>query len=182
MIISPLKRAILSWSAHYTYRGVTMQKNPIDLAIYSMLIWDMRPKTIIEIGSKDGGSAMWFADQLELFFGGGRVVSIDKQPPTLTYPDVYFMGADAKKIREIKIDYPCLVVEDSAHDYETTTAVLEFFDVRLRPGDYMVVEDLHVAAVKRAVNDWLIRRRRYMTDKRYQDFYGFSDHAYMKVV
>jgi cephalosporin hydroxylase len=27
----------------YTYRGITCLKNPIDLAIYTKLIWDLRP-------------------------------------------------------------------------------------------------------------------------------------------
>ena len=36
---------------------------------------------------------------------------------------------------------PLLVVEDSAHDLATTTAVLEFRHPRLEPGDYVCVED-----------------------------------------
>jgi len=40
-----------------------------------------------------------------------------------------------------QLPHPWLVIEDSAHVYETTHAVLEFFHPRLEAGDYIVVED-----------------------------------------
>jgi cephalosporin hydroxylase len=48
----------------YTYKGVRCLKDPFDLAIYTKLIWDLRPKSLIEIGSNQGGGALWFADML----------------------------------------------------------------------------------------------------------------------
>ncbi|MFP4076345.1 MAG: hypothetical protein ACLFTD_07650 [Halochromatium sp.] len=42
----------------YTYRGLAGLKNPIDLALYAKAIWDLKPRTLIELGSKDGGSAL----------------------------------------------------------------------------------------------------------------------------
>ena len=46
----------------YTYRGVSMLKNPFDLAIYSLLLQRARPRTLVEVGSHVGGSTVWFAD------------------------------------------------------------------------------------------------------------------------
>jgi cephalosporin hydroxylase len=43
-------------SSRYTYRGVPMLKNPFDLALYLLLLWRLKPRTVIEIGSKSGGS------------------------------------------------------------------------------------------------------------------------------
>jgi cephalosporin hydroxylase len=45
---------------NYQYRGIPCLKSPIDLAIYLRLIWDAKPRTIFEIGSKAGGSALFF--------------------------------------------------------------------------------------------------------------------------
>lgn len=40
---------------------------------------------------------------------------------------------------------PWLVIEDSAHFYDTTFAILSYFDKFLTKGDYIVVEDGVVA-------------------------------------
>ena len=45
----------------YTYKGIPTFKNPFDWALYPILLWEVRPKTIIEIGSNQGGSAAWLA-------------------------------------------------------------------------------------------------------------------------
>jgi cephalosporin hydroxylase len=43
------------------YRGVPFYKSPFDIALYLQLIGRVRPSTIIEVGTKYGGSALWFA-------------------------------------------------------------------------------------------------------------------------
>ena len=58
----------------YRYRGVPLLKNPFDLALYPMLLDRVRPRTIIEIGSYAGGSAMWLADQAALIGLDLRVI------------------------------------------------------------------------------------------------------------
>ena len=40
----------------YTYRGIPCLKSPLDLAIYMRALWDEKPRTIIEIGSKLGAA------------------------------------------------------------------------------------------------------------------------------
>src|SRR5262249_46003739 len=34
----------------YRYRGMPMLKNPIEVALYTQLVWDQKPRTIFEIG------------------------------------------------------------------------------------------------------------------------------------
>jgi len=62
----------------YQYQGRPLLKNPFDLAIYPLLLDRLRPRSLIEIGSHRGGSALWFADQVADL----RVWSIDLEPPT----------------------------------------------------------------------------------------------------
>ena len=64
---------------HYRYRGLELVKNPLDLALYSLLLEHGRPRTVIEIGSKAGGSALWFADLL-------LRLQIDAQSTPSTFP------------------------------------------------------------------------------------------------
>ena len=65
----------------YRYRDVLCLKSPIDTAIYLSAIWDLEPKTMIEIGSQAGGSALMFADFLSIFKSDAHVYSIDLDPP-----------------------------------------------------------------------------------------------------
>ena len=37
------------------------------MAMYQMLLWELKPKTIIEIGSGTGGSAVWMADLMKSY-------------------------------------------------------------------------------------------------------------------
>jgi cephalosporin hydroxylase len=64
----------------YTYKGVPTYKNPFDLALYQLLFWEQKPRTLIEIGSKWGGSALWFADLLRSYGIDYTIHSIDVQP------------------------------------------------------------------------------------------------------
>src|ERR1700758_3730405 len=65
----------------YSYRGLSMLKNPFDVALYQKLIWQVKPRTIVEIGSYLGTSALWLADMLRLFDIDGCVLSVDIEPP-----------------------------------------------------------------------------------------------------
>ena len=55
------------------------------------------PATIIEIGSLQGGAAVWMGDLLNTFSIDGRVISIDLRPPNPSYApsNVKFLRGDA---------------------------------------------------------------------------------------
>jgi cephalosporin hydroxylase len=53
-----------------------MQKHPMDIALYMLLIWELKPRTVIEIGSLAGGSAAWIGDTLNTCGIDGQVTSI----------------------------------------------------------------------------------------------------------
>jgi cephalosporin hydroxylase len=133
----------------YRYRDLPLQKNPFDLALYLRLLGQARPRTLIEIGSYLGGSALWFADQASLIGLGLEVLSIDlEKPVTVANSSVTFFQGDARELGTVltpalmnAVARPLLVVEDSSHLAGTTAAVLEFFDHWLRAGEYIVIED-----------------------------------------
>lgn len=133
----------------YVYRGIPCLKSPIDIAIYFRLLFDQKPRTIIEIGSKQGGSALLFRDMTRMMDISCRIVSIDLVPTrNLQIEDVAFLAGDVRSLQQVFIDNalfsrprPWLVIEDSAHTFEACSAALRFFAQHLRSGEYLVMED-----------------------------------------
>jgi cephalosporin hydroxylase len=160
-----------------SYAGVGMSKFPEDLRVYEHLLWTSRATAVIEVGTYLGGSALWFRDRLVAFarYRPGppvRVVSIDidiaAARRNLSAVDSAF--ADSIALVEARVDEPslarrvaallpararCLVVEDSAHVYETTLRSLTTFARFVPRGGYFVVEDgcVDVEAM-RLSSDW----------------------------
>ena len=136
-------------SLSYSYKGVPCLKSPIDLAIYLRVLWNERPKTILEIGSKEGGSALLFCDVAATFGLGATVVSIDLDKPSDPPDcDARFLEGDVTNLNAVFAEHdlfslprPWLVVEDSAHTSGGCLAALEFFRRQLRPGELLVIED-----------------------------------------
>jgi cephalosporin hydroxylase len=150
----PVLDAIQKGTMRTCYRGVPFFKSPFDISLYLQLLSRLAPRTVIEIGSKFGGSALWFADMMTAQgIAGARVLSVDIQPQAgFTDPRIDFLQGDATCLGEVlrpellaACPHPWLVVEDSSHHYEQSIAVLEYFDGFLQPGDYIVVEDGVVA-------------------------------------
>lgn len=171
----------------YRYGGLPLLKNPFDLAIYPLLLGRLQPRTLIEIGTHAGGSALWFADQAPDM----RVYSIDLQTPGgVTHPSVTFLEGDARDLGAVlpsslmdAIARPLLVVEDSSHLAGTTARVLDFFDRWLRPGEYIVIEDGILTAMRvadaydggplRAIHEFLaLTNGRYEIDRTLCDTFG----------
>lgn len=125
-----------------------MVKFPEDLRTYQRIIERSQPRVIVEVGSWIGGSALWFADQLRALCGGGRVISVDvRHVPPVDDPDITFIHGDATDpavvdvVRGFVGDDPCMVVEDSAHTFDVTSAVLEAYAPMVSVGQWLVVED-----------------------------------------
>jgi len=187
-----LLHSLVEGTVGHRYRDIPMQKHPVEIALYTRLLWEIKPATIIEIGSLAGGAAVWMGDLLRTFAIDGRVFSVDLQPPTPSYapPNVKFLRGDANNLGAtlgaeflLSLPRPWLVIEDASHDYETTLAVLRFFDPLLRPGEYMIVEDAavpeigqdswHGGGAARAIAQFLHDRNAdYEIDAAYCDYYG----------
>jgi cephalosporin hydroxylase len=142
-------KSIFKGTMRYTWRGVRCNKSPFDLALYPLLIWQQKPRTIIEFGTRFGGSALWFHDICRAFGLDTRIISIDiEQRAKFEVDGVSFITGDAlhpeKALPKEFMDSlprPLLVSDDSAHLPETVLSVLRFMDPHLRVGEYIVIED-----------------------------------------
>jgi cephalosporin hydroxylase len=173
-----------------SYAGIKLSKFPEDLRTYEHLLWADLPDTVVEVGTQAGGSALWFRDRLRTLASYGRlgreprVVTLDlsqdwarrelsaadpdwERDITLVEGDVREAATVAEIRRKVGADARCLVVEDSAHEYETTRAALDGLAGLISPGGFFVVEDGCVdveelrllpswpRGVLRALRDWL---------------------------
>ena len=132
----------------YAYKGIACWKNPIDLAVYLRLLWDLKPGGVIEIGSNAGGSALWLADTLRAYGLAAPVISVDLTPPTgVADTQITFLSGDVHDLasalseRLADLPHPWLAIDDSAHTFSACSAALAFFAGAMLSGDMLVVED-----------------------------------------
>ena len=180
-------------SLNYSYRGVPMLKNPFDFTLYPLLFWNLKPLTIIEIGSKYGGSALWFGDMLNNFGIDGHIYSIDIFKVTsVQHPRVTYMEGNGRALPEIltpdfinSLPRPLLVIEDADHTYETSKHVLEFFHPYLKREEYIVIEDGIISDLEqdtsynsgphKALKKFLSEHEdEYEIDSSYCDYFGYN--------
>lgn len=185
-------RKIQFGTMRYEYGGIRCAKSPFDLALYMMLLGRERPRTIVEIGSLDGGSAVWFAAQSRALSIDAHVYSIDiDMVRTVVDPDVTFLEGDIHDLESSGISTilddcprPLLVVEDGPHTYEGCTAAMEFFHPHMRAGEFLVIEDGNLHDLRyfayrngpnRAIADFLERHPgAYRTASEYCHYYGHN--------
>ena len=128
-----------------TWRGLPTLKMPMDAWVYQEIIEELQPEVIVEIGNYAAGSLLMLAD----FCYWGKIVGVDidhshvaKNPDKL---DIRLVTGDAiavyPKVAAFVAGRSCLVIEDSAHTYDHTLAVMRTYGQLVQPGGYMIVED-----------------------------------------
>jgi len=157
------------------WRGTAMMKNVFDFAMYPALIGELRPRTVFEIGSGLGASAIWFADTMTFCGIAGHVHSVDLDKARLDHPQVsYYQGDCAEPQRLFDPDllrlapHPWLVVEDA---HQNVAGVLAHMHEFLASGDYLVVEDTDVK--RDAIRAFIgAHPGHYLVDTKFTDNFG----------
>lgn len=148
------------------WRGVQVVKLPTDMILYQQAIWNNKPDFIIDCGTRFGGSALFYADMLEMT-GKGHVISIDiikrdwPQHPRVTY--ITGPSTDAsvlQQVRDIVGSGTCMVVLDSDHTRRHVKRELHYYAPIVTRGQYMVVEDCYdrnaILAGPGEARDWFL--------------------------
>ena len=134
------------------YRGVRILKLPTDLWNYQEIITERRIEWVVETGTLHGGSALFFADLLELAGGPGKVITVDVSHDVLQlreHPRIEFVRASsgepetARRVAELLPQErgPLFMILDSDHSEAHVRRELDVLVPLLRRGDYLVVED-----------------------------------------
>lgn len=134
------------------YRGIRILKVPTDLWNYQEIFSERRIEWVVETGSAHGGSALYFADLLELAGAPGKVITIDVSHAALQlreHPRIDFVLASSASEETAKClgqmlpaqRGPLFMILDSDHSKAHVLRELEVMTPLLRRGDYLVVED-----------------------------------------
>ena len=173
------------WNKH-KWKGLTLMKDPMTLSIYMMMIQDIKPKTILEFGTYDGGSALWMEDIMKSLSLDCKIHTFDINPDRVKLPEdskIKYHELDNKNINEFidqrrelfeNMESPILIIEDS---HENVDEVVRSIDPFLKSGDYLVIED---TLDKNKYQDTILSENgissmNYEVDTYYCDFWGINN-------
>lgn len=134
------------------WNGILMLKEPVSLSISQQLIYELKPKTIFEIGSFTGGSTLFLADYLSNMNIDCHIYSYDIDLNLLDEKvrndkRITFKQGDFNKPEECfetellkNAPHPWLVMEDA---HVNLTQCLNRFASFMHVGDYFMVDDLN---------------------------------------
>ena len=166
------------------WRGIPLGKTCWDISIYQQLIQDLRPKTLIELGTGLGGSTLFFLDHCRMFGLGTQIITLDVNvkdvsPEMLKEKAIEFIGGDIKDLAELMpaqrlrdLPHPWLIVEDCHHKIPL---IVGHFQPLMSSGDYLVIEDIGVTAGGSAQIEaalWNVPKGTLMVDTFYTDLFG----------
>ncbi|MDQ6809879.1 MAG: cephalosporin hydroxylase family protein [Verrucomicrobiota bacterium] len=183
------------------WAGTRVLKCPLDLWIYQEIVWDVRPRLIIETGTFAGGSAMFLASLCDSL-GGGEIISIDldPQPDLPVHPRVRYLtgsSVDAEIVRQVqdaaRQSGPVIVILDSDHSAAHVACELALYSPFVSEGSYLIVEDTNVnghpalpefgPGPMEAVQDFLARDHDFEVDGRREKFLmTFNPRGYLRRV
>lgn len=129
------------------YRGINYVKCPFDYVLYQMVLDEIKPDLVIEIGTFNGGGALYIADILEKI-GDGVVHTIDLKEreydkKVMENPRIkcYFGGYQSYDLSECEGYSNILVIDDGSHVYEDVRDAFIKFNPLVKKGGYYIIED-----------------------------------------
>ena len=170
-----------SFDRVFKWRGIETYKSVYDLAIYTSILCDLKPKTLIELGTGYGGSSIWYYDVLKVHGIDAKIITFDIEKPLKYFPEIQYEELDVSNIDGFDFsvcEHPWLIVED-CHFH--LPQLLKTFDNLITNEDYIVIEDNTLE--KQSILDWFMRGKdRYMIDTYYTDFYGYNNCSFCDAV
>lgn len=158
-----------------TWKDLPLFKSAYDYAVLPMLLFALKPASIIELGSGAGASAVWLSDTAESFGLVTHIYSMDISKPDLQYKNVTYLRGDCFEIEKTlsrsfleKLPKPFLIIEDA---HANVLDVLSYLQEFMSAGDYFFIED---SSPKRMVLDQFMNRygAHFKVDTYYTDLFG----------
>jgi len=137
-----------------TWLGVTCWKSVSDMWNYQEILFDLKPSLVIEFGTNQGGSALFFANIMRQIGKPFKVLSVDVNhkpldPAARRDSDILFVESSstapaiADHIQRLKSEFPgkIFAILDSDHSMNHVLAEMKLLRPLLSAGDYLLVED-----------------------------------------
>ena len=152
-----------------------------------MLICEVKPDLIIEIGTNAGGGSLYLSD-LQQMNGGGIVHTIDIVDTVdnnliLNNKNIvrFLGGYQSYDIKNAKGFRNILIIDDGSHTYEDVKDSLLKFNNLVAKNSYFIVEDGildelgytdYGGGPLRAIDEFININNQYVIDRKFCDFFG----------
>ena len=170
-----------------TWMGYTVIKYPNDLILYQQKLFEQKPDVLVEVGTHKGGSALFFAQMMDLI-GHGRVISIDRshdkyplpQHPRITYLTGRSTATETLgKVKEMVNGSSVMVVLDGDHSRTQVKRELVRYSDIVTQGQYLVAEDTVMGEMGMPNNpaeavEWFLKRTDKVRRERPEEQFMFS--------
>jgi len=139
-----------------TWLGVPIKQHPSDMVTMQEMIHQVRPRWVIETGTKFGGGCLFYSSILEMI-GHGEVVGVDvrllpealevlKHPNGKRIHSLHeFDSVSPEWLAKLKSilceEGPVIVILDSCHDKAHVLKELEIYSKLVTPGSYLLCCD-----------------------------------------
>ncbi|OXA38091.1 uncharacterized protein LOC110862042 [Folsomia candida] len=131
------------------WKGLRLLKDPETQSVYHNILWEIKPKTIIELGVYSGGSLVWFRDLTKAFKFPSRLIGIDIDLSRCQIPEgemdmISLHQADCNNPESFaflkdNVEHPILFIDD-AH-CNTFNVIKYAVNNFLKVGDFVMIED-----------------------------------------
>ena len=172
-----------------TYRGVVCRKFPTDYVALQMLLWEVKPDLVIEIGTNHGGSALLISDTLRSIGSNYKIHTIDIEnfvTSNVILEDqniIRFLGGfENYDLKSAEGYERVLVIDDGSHLFEDTLSSLLKFSSIVTKNSLFVVEDGGVNYVGwkkqyrggplRAISEFLEQNKDFEIDRKFENLFG----------
>ena len=136
-----------------THRGCQVLKGADDLILLQLLLWNLHPATVVELGTFTGGSAVWYSDMMRMMGIESQVYSMDithayieDRVKEIKPDNVTFLLGDSNAIEKTftkdflhDLPHPWLIHEDA---HTNIYGIMEYFNQFMKTNDYFMIEDL----------------------------------------
>jgi cephalosporin hydroxylase len=166
-----------------TWKGETILKTVYDLIIYQMLLWELKPKTIIEIGSGNGSSSRYLNDLNKIYKNNCEIFTFDILNKNNFEDNIHYLNVDLNDLNSLNkyldifnnLKKPTLIIEDAHVNYNQ---VIKYFSKFLINGDYFIIEDpqsyLDPSMNKLSIIQNICEKENFMIDTKYTDYFGVN--------
>jgi cephalosporin hydroxylase len=187
---------------NFEYNGLKSLKCPFDYLNYQMIIDEVKPDLIIEIGTHFGGNSLYLADLLQLRNRGvlhtidvneyGDLSKLDSHPRIKRFLGGY-ENYDLNQISEFE---NVLIIDDGSHQYRDVLNTLNKFNKFVTINSYFIIEDgvlselgyeeTYEGGPLRAIEEFLKENENFIIDEKWINFFGknatFNPKGYLKKI
>lgn len=184
-----------------TYKGIKAIRCPFDYVIYQMILNEVKPDLVIEIGTNIGGGALYIADLLDCN-GKGILHTIDIvdmiDPKVKEHNRIKFFskGWEDYDLQLTKGFETILIIEDASHLYKDSIGILNKFHKLVSVNSYLIIEDgiinelglekKYEGGPLKALREFLPNHPEYIVDRKWCDMFGknatFNVNGYLKKI